>query len=617
MTMLRHWRRWIASATIALIAAAGAGSATTAAAVSPTALYAEFFDREIAAQLSAQRIPGAVVVVVLDGQVLFAKGYGLADTRNGLAMDPEHSLIFPGSVGKLLTWTAVMQLVDSGKLDLDEDVNRYLDFEIPATFPRPVTLRHLMTHTAGFEEQLEALQVPSQGAIESLGVFVKRALPARNRLPGEWFSYSNYGTALAGYIVERASGAPYERYIETNILAPLGMARSTVRQPVPDALADAVAPGHRFRNGAFEAIPMDWIAAAPAAPVRLTALDMARFMQAHLQTGDETGSRVLSARSATAMHTASFRHDPRVAGMGLGFAITQQNGHEVAFHTGGSANHSAVLGLLTQQHAGVFVAFNGWHANVYSVLARFVDRFHASDNARASTERARPAASVASLDGDYISARVAQTGPQRFVTWYEQAATIRSAADGAVVLGGLRFAQTLPGVFLNAETQRTLVYRTGPDGAVTEVFAGLHAYQRIPWTQTAAAQGLLGVAALATCAIASAAGLAIRPLRRRLKPVRGAFRTMAAAALISAVAGGVMFVALQQYADTYVFPSRLIDALRVAWWVNAPAIVVAAAVLIKHGRGAPLAALSLIGAQIAGGFTLLLVLGQWSLLAGL
>ena len=97
-------------------------------------------------------IPGAAVSVVKDGRLFFAKGYGYADLENGIPVDPEQTVFRIGSVGKLFTWTAVMQLAEQGKLDLDADINAYLDFRIPDTYPQPVTLKHLMTHTAGFED---------------------------------------------------------------------------------------------------------------------------------------------------------------------------------------------------------------------------------------------------------------------------------------------------------------------------------------------------------------------------------------------------------------------------------------------------------------------------------
>lgn len=111
-----------------------------------------FFDASFEIQKYNQRLAGSVVAVVADGKVLFKKGYGYADIENQVEVDPDRTLFRIASISKTFVWTAVMQLVDTTKLDLDTNVNEYLDFEIPATYPEPITLKNLMTHTPGFED---------------------------------------------------------------------------------------------------------------------------------------------------------------------------------------------------------------------------------------------------------------------------------------------------------------------------------------------------------------------------------------------------------------------------------------------------------------------------------
>ena len=146
---------------------------------------------------------------------------------------PQRTLFRPGSVSKLVTWTAVMQQVEQGKIDLDADVNRYLDFSIPAYEGQPVTMRQIMTHTAGFEESLKDLIGHDRDAIPPYGEMLKRWIPDRIFAPGTTPAYSNYATSLAGYVVERVSGEPFDDYVERHIFAPLGMRNSSFRQPLP------------------------------------------------------------------------------------------------------------------------------------------------------------------------------------------------------------------------------------------------------------------------------------------------------------------------------------------------------------------------------------------------
>src|SRR5919201_5204733 len=207
-----------------------------------------FLDGLVPLQLERNDIAGAVVAVVKDGKVLFAKGYGYADVASKKSVSPEDTLFRPGSISKLFTWTAVMQLVEQGKLDLDRDVNDYLDFKIPATYPKPITLRNVMTHTPGFEETVQELFVKDAKDLKPVGEYLKEHLPARIFPPGTTPAYSNYATCMAGYIVQRVSGQDYFDYIDEHILKPLNMSHSTFRQPLPDALKPLMSHGYEVAS---------------------------------------------------------------------------------------------------------------------------------------------------------------------------------------------------------------------------------------------------------------------------------------------------------------------------------------------------------------------------------
>jgi CubicO group peptidase (beta-lactamase class C family) len=203
----------------------------------------------------------------------------------------DRTLFHIGSNGKLFTWTVVMQLVEQGKLDLDADVNAYLDFQVPATYPEPITLRHLMTHTAGFENRDFGWLAPSPEAVTPLGQWLAANVPARVRPPG----------VEADYVIERVASVPYQQYVEQRLLEPLGMQRSTVRQRVPPDLAPDVARGHVFEGGRFRDQPLHMYQGIPAGGIQATAPDVARFMLAHLQDGRHDGGRILEEATARRM----------------------------------------------------------------------------------------------------------------------------------------------------------------------------------------------------------------------------------------------------------------------------------------------------------------------------
>jgi CubicO group peptidase (beta-lactamase class C family) len=224
-----------------------------------TAVDAEaFIDGLMPSALRAARVPGAVVVIVKDGQPLLQKGYGLADWDKNIPVDPHKTLFRPGSVSKLFTWTAVMQLVEQGKLELDADLNKYLDFSIPGRNGKALTLRHVMTHTTGFEETARDL-LTYDSAGPDLGKVLKAYIPPYVYDPGTTPGYSNYATSLAGYIVQRVSGKSFDDYMDQNVFGPLGMKQSTFRQPLPEALKGQMSQGYMSwddKPKGFEVISM-------------------------------------------------------------------------------------------------------------------------------------------------------------------------------------------------------------------------------------------------------------------------------------------------------------------------------------------------------------------------
>jgi CubicO group peptidase (beta-lactamase class C family) len=224
-------------------------SAAPAAGPGDPAEVGAFFDQLIAQQLAGRHIVGATVVVVEDGALRFAKGYGYADVAGQVPVDPDRTLFDLGSAGKLFTATAVMQLVEQGRIDLNAVVNDYLAFRIPATSPAPITVAHLLCHTAGFAEQYLGIQTTRAG-FRSLRDFLVSAMPPRVSPPGRYHAYSNYGFQLAGSVVQRVSGEPFEQYLEAHLLAPLGMTHSAAVQPPPAALAPDMSKGYRYRAGA-------------------------------------------------------------------------------------------------------------------------------------------------------------------------------------------------------------------------------------------------------------------------------------------------------------------------------------------------------------------------------
>ncbi|HEX3810351.1 MAG TPA: serine hydrolase domain-containing protein [Rhizomicrobium sp.] len=315
-----------------------------------------YFDGFIPLAIGRGNIAGAEVVVVKDGQVLFEKGYGFSDMKTRKTVDPETTLFRPGSISKLFTWTSVMQLVEQHKLDLDADVNRYLDFKVPHTWGKPVTLRDLMTHTPGFEETIKNLLATDPKAMEALGPGLKAWVPEEMFVPGTTPAYSNYGASLAGYIVQRVSGEPFEQYVAKHILEPLGMTHSTFVQPLPAALARDMSQGYDTASGEPKPFELVWM--RPAGALSTTAGDIAKFMIAYLNGGEYNGARILKPQTIALMHSEIYQRDPRVPGMGLGFYHEDTNGHVIVGHGGDTIVFHSDLHLIPDAHVGFYYSQN-------------------------------------------------------------------------------------------------------------------------------------------------------------------------------------------------------------------------------------------------------------------
>jgi CubicO group peptidase (beta-lactamase class C family) len=357
-------------------------------------------------------IPGAVVVVVKDGQILTERGYGFADVEKRTPVDPARTLFRPGSVSKLFTWTAVMQLVEQGKIDLDADVNRYLDFRIPERDGKPVTMRNLMQHTAGFEEQAKGIisEDPKAPGYEAL---LKQWVPTRVFAPGTTPAYSNYGASLAGYIVQRVSGEPFDQYIEKHILTPLDMPHSSFRQPLPSNLAPLMSKGYPL--GSEEPRPFEIIGPAPAGSLAASGEDMAHFMIAHLQNGEYHGNRILEAQTAEMMHNSPLTLLPPLNRMELGFFETNINGHEVIGHLGDTDYFHTSLHLFLKDNVGIYFSFNspgkdGAVGGLRGALFQdFADRYFPAPAPKPGVDPQTAAAHAALMTGAWENSRASKS----------------------------------------------------------------------------------------------------------------------------------------------------------------------------------------------------------------
>ncbi len=458
-----------------------------------------FFDGLMAAQMDLFHIPGGAVSIVQDGKLVFAKGYGYADVAQRKPVVADRTLFRLASLSKLFVWTAAMQLVEQGKLDLNADVNTYLkDFKIPSTYSKPITLLDLMDHTPGFEERALGTSARRPQEIRPLGEYLAGHIPARVFPPGEVTAYSNYGAALAGYIVSQVSGMPFDQYVQKNIFDPLQMQHSSFQQPLTDELAPDLAIGYVYGNGAYQPQGTEWAQLAPAAALSASATDMANFMSAHLQNGRFGNVRIMQESTMQTMHRQSFTNDPRVNGYAHGFLEATLDGQPLLGHTGDILYYHSGLFLLPEQNTGFFVAFNGSNgmAAVLNTLRTFMDHYYpASQPAPATPDGLND--SMQSYTGVYFPTRAEYTTAGKLLRMFQSVRVTPTGARRLIVSLGFpaqfteRYTEITQGVFRSTDLPPSVfgdvVFREDAQGRLTYLFQQNNpslAYTKAPWYAT-------------------------------------------------------------------------------------------------------------------------------------
>ncbi|HEV2148776.1 MAG TPA: serine hydrolase domain-containing protein [Longimicrobiaceae bacterium] len=499
-----------------------------------------FLDTTLVRRMAESRVPGASVAMVRDGKLLLAKGYGYGDLARREPVDPGATVFRVGSVSKVPTAVAVLQLAERGELDLHADVDRYLGgrVRVDGPFREPVTAAHLLTHTGGFDERFIGMAARSPAEAEPLGEYLARRMPPRVAPPGELIRYSNHGMALAGYLVEEVSGVPFERYVEERVLLPLGMRRSGFG-PVRCA-GCREATGYRLRGDRLvPARPDDLSQIAPAASFRTTALDMVPFLLAHLQEGQAGGGRILRPETMRGMHRRQVAHHPFLPGVAYGLFEHFENGRRALWHGGSWNGFTSLFFLLPDEEVGLFVAYNGEYQPelVEGLVSAFLDHYYPAPGPLPPPSGAAGAPG-GGLAGWYRPLPYARRGVEKLVALFSQHA-VRLDDDGRVLEvrfpgdGGTgRWAAAAPLAFRRVDEgllhgpYGRAAFVPAADGRPAILSLGARALEKLAWYDTTAFHlVLLALSALVflSVCVARAAGW-LRRTGRRDPPASSAAR---------------------------------------------------------------------------------------------
>jgi CubicO group peptidase (beta-lactamase class C family) len=446
-------------------------------------------DPIFAQQMAKLHIPGAVVAIVKDGKVLFTKGYGYADVEKKTFVLPYKTIFRIGSITKVFTATAVMQLADSGRISLEDDVNKYFKgFQVPATYPQPITFANLLTHTSGLDEITPGRRTSDERKVIPLAEFLKTRM-VRILPPGQIISYSTYNAAPAGLLVEQITGTPFKLYLRQNIFEPLGMNHTSITAIKPEYKQD-LATGYEYDGKDYQKLPFQWFNTYPASDINSTATDMARFMMANLAGGTLDGKRVLSKRAWTEMQARHFRNHPRLPGWAFGYYEGYQNGRRFVEH-GGSMDdgYSALLTMLPKEKFGLFVACNtetGGFGLGEALKEALINRYFPAREKPATSNKVmtQTAASLQRFAGTYRGFIYCHTCPPNSGAYVPDPVEVKLNDDGTLSFQEERWRQIEPLLFELASGpragQRHLAFREGLDGTITFMFQEAYrTYERV------------------------------------------------------------------------------------------------------------------------------------------
>lgn len=451
-----------------------------------------------------KHIPNAVIIMVKGDKIIFQKGYGFSNLETGTPVNPETSLFRIGSVSKLFTWVAIMQLVEEGKLDLDTDINEYLDIDIPARIykskdvdPSPITLRHLMTHTAGFEDYSDNIFTLQEDELLSLEEYVIQLLPERVFPVGEVIAYSNYGTALAGYIVEYVSGKSFSDYVEEFIYTPLNMHNSSLHQPLPERLQNQLVKPYRYvdgdlMQGEFEFMPV------AAGGMSSSASDMAKFMSAFLLKGENGNEQILQPKTVKQMFSQQFTHHPDLDGMALGFMERTTNGQRVLMHGGSTMLFDTGLYLLPDENIGIFISYSGHNYTTHvDIFKEIMDTLYPIDELNVGLPSKEAVARSNAYKGEYHQNRKSFTTDAKFISLMTGIIHVAVDEDGYLIVNHAgetsRFIEESAGIYRNIQNKKqidpygtfsTIVFGKDPYGNTLLMTDGAMSYSKAPWYST-------------------------------------------------------------------------------------------------------------------------------------
>jgi CubicO group peptidase (beta-lactamase class C family) len=496
-----------------------------------------FLDAYFAEQMAALHVPGATFALVKDGDIFLAKGYGYANIEKQIPYASNKTIFWAASIAKIFSVIEVMKLYEQDLIHLEDDVNQYLvDFQIPEDYPQPVKFRHLLTHTDGFEARIigDAARTPAD--LEDLHTVVENNLPSRIATPGQFLTYGNFGTNLAGVLIEDISGIPFAAFMDANIFQPLEMHRTTFEQVLPSEWTDDLAIGYGYSDGIYEPKPFVYVNSLPQGGGRSTATDMAHFMIALLQGGRYGGARILDDDTVQLMFQQQFSAHPRIGGITYGLFEIYRNDQRLLIRDGDGWGFRSRMVLIPDQNLGFFVNYNNEDADILreDLVDQFLDHYFPITTQESPAPRADFKERAGQFTGIYRPLQADESSFFKIALLFAQQIRVTDGKDGTLLVapvgmgdnygafdGESRWVENEPLLFQRVDGVGNLAFGKDESGKIEYLFSGQKyhgTYRKIAWYETPGLHFTL----LIVSAFLFLITLILWPVRAWLKRRRGA-----------------------------------------------------------------------------------------------
>ncbi len=513
----------------------------------------EYIDSLYEAKLKEYNVPGSAMCIVKDGKVIYTRGIGMADIENGRQVDPDKTVFRVASISKVFTAMAIFQLIEAGKLKLHQDLRPFIEKELGISYPYPLTLHHIMTHTSGLDySNIGSLQGDSGDEIPLLEILQDR-MPPMVIKPGTTFWYSNYAFGFLGHLIEITSGIPYTTYMKEKILDPLGMHYSTFDSDLPMEIEKHKAHPYNFIDGAQVRQERQALSLPAASSLETTASDMARFIQAILEPSILHDKNIINVESYNLMIRRNYAPSELPEAMGYPWFHTVKNGYANLQHSGGVRSFLSNVDIIMEANAGVFVCHSNRYNSPYfgwEMGAAVWDTLLTPKKLQVSQDHAS-AISTKSVIGTYRNKTFTKSTFEKgneIINGQEEEINIKAVDSETLIVNERTFKRIGPTQFQDTrEGSNWVIGFTTENGRPMDLIMPrgvLNQYEKISWYQKTIFKQIL----LGTCLLFSLSGIFLYLFKKNLRTPYAKWLT-----LIS----GVLSISFFALLIAYVFSGTL------------------------------------------------------------